>query len=107
MPISPTLNCELTHTQNEQPEYQVIADYDRDDEANCKSFYDGKCQAHWDDYSCQDEYETAESYYEYGYSDMDPDEYMQLYLGNVCEPFVPDTIDYDNCLAEIDFEAFN
>ena len=90
MPLSPVFDCKLKFEPDQERSYQVKEDYDKELPENCRYFYDGKCQYHYDDAGCEEEYYYAEYYYDFGYSDQDPHEYMTEYLGNVCEPFVPD-----------------
>ena len=68
----------------------MIEGYNTSDPANCRYFYDGRCQYNWTDTDCQEEYIYAKYNYDYGYSSDDPNEYMVAYYSNVCEPFIPD-----------------
>lgn len=89
--MSPVQNCELKHPPVYDQYYQVIEGYDNEDPTNCLSFYDGRCQLDWSDYDCNDAFLQAKYYYDYGYSNDDPDEFMRTQFSVVCKPFETDS----------------
>ena len=52
-------------------------------------------------------YQDAEWYYEYGYIDMEPLEYVFLYYGEYCVAYEPDYEPYNQCIEQIDYDQFN
>lgn len=87
--------------------YKVIEDYDKTNIENCLSYYDGSCHWDWSDFDCNKEYLTALEAYDYGWSSEDPDKYMSLWHRSVCEKNIPDYSLQDQCIQEIDYNAFN